>query len=212
MEKLVIKTINTENETETFLDKVQSYSGVRLPENYVKNSEIVGFFLHERMVAGYMLVTKPGFRSLLFVPDSVKGSHEFFNNDDYDMMEVNGLWISPAVKSPKLQYQIWTKMIKDIFMSRKKYLLLMSDARNKTIESLHNLTNPEVLYEGAPDLMAGDKSHSTIRVGFTTRWRLLSNAPKYWWELKKRQQRAAQTARQRSFGKAGIKAHTAKLA
>lgn len=211
MEKLTIKTITSDAEIELYLDKVESYSGVRLPSNYVRNSEIVGFFLHERLVAGYMLVTKPGFRSLLFVPDSIKKSNEFFQHDDYDMMEVNGLWISPAIKTPKLQYQIWIKMIRDIFMSRKKYLLLMSDAKNKTIESLHALTNPTMLYEGAPMLMAGDKSHSNIRVGFTTRWSLVMNIPKYWMELKNRERRASQTARQRAYTRA-LKHANAELA
>ena len=75
-------------------------------------------------------------------------------------------------------------------MAKKKYLLLMSNMKNRNIEYLHSLTNPEILYQGSPKLMAGDNSHEMIRVAYTTRTRALLNFPKYWVELRNREQRA----------------------
>lgn len=200
MEALKFKTLESTQEIDQYLDKIEFYTSVRLPEAYANASKIVGVFLQDKLVAGYMLVTKPSFRSLMFVPDSIKNSHEFFANDAYEMMEVNGVWIGPSVKTPKMQYRIWMKLLADIFMAKKKYLLLMSDARNKNIEYLHSLADPEMLYEGTPNLMAGDNSHSVIRVGYTTRWKALLNIPKYWMELKRREQRAKAFSKQRAFG------------
>ena len=201
MEKLIFRKIYDKVETELFLDKIQNYTSVRLPLAYVRNSEIVGVFLQNKLVAGYMLVTKPIFRSLLFVPDDIKQTNPFFSKDQYEMMEVNGLWIGPAVKTPRLQFQIWIKILKDVFFSRKKYLLLMSDVRNKTIERIHNLTSPATLYEGTPCVMVGDKTHDSVRISYTTRWRAVFNLPMYWMELKQREQRANTTLKQRTLAR-----------
>lgn len=190
MEKLVFRAVTEEEETLIFIDKVEHYTNVRLPMEYVRRSRIVGVFSHEKMVAGYMLVTKPGFRSLLFVPDSVKKSNNFFQTDEYEMMEVNGLWIGPSLKSPREQFRFWMHLVRDIFTSRKKYLLLMSDMRNQAIKYIHGLTDPELLYEGAPQLLGPDSTHSQIRIGFTTRWRLALNLPKYFAEYRSRVQRS----------------------
>lgn len=196
---MTFRTISNSEETNLFLNKIENFSRVRLPYNYAKNSKIVGVFVHNKLVAGYMLVTKPGYRSLLFVPDETKKSNSFFSKDEYEMMEVNGLWIGPAIKTPLMQYKIWIRLIIDIFLARKKYLLLMSDVRNKNIEYLHSLAEPEILYEGAPIVMAGEKTHPVIRVAFTTRWKAVINIPKYWLELKKREKRAFQSVKQRDF-------------
>lgn len=199
MENLTFKTITSDSETKLFLDKVENYTNVRLPPNYTSNSRIVGAFLHDKLVAGYMIVTKPNFRSLLFVPDSTKKTHSFFSNDKYEMMEVNGLWIGPAIKTPNMQFKIWTKLAKDIFFSKKKYVLLMSNSRNKSIEHLHSLTNPEILYKGAPKLMNGHKTYSSIQVSFTTRWNIVFNFPKYLLELQRRKHRAEQFGVNRTY-------------
>ncbi|MEQ8407047.1 MAG: hypothetical protein RKH07_02085 [Gammaproteobacteria bacterium] len=189
MEKLVFKEIIDETSIDAYLDKVENHSGVRLPMSYVRQGKIVGVYLQNKLVAGYMLITKPSFRSLMFVPDAVKKSHPFFSQDSYEMMEVNGLWIGPGVKSPKHQFQVWLKLVKDIFMCKKKFLLLMSNSRNKTIEHIHSLTNPEILYSGKPQVFGTDKTHENIRIGYTTRWRAIKNIPAYYAEFKKREQR-----------------------
>lgn len=199
MEKLIFKTITAIDELNFVLNKIEHYSGVRLPFEYIKRSKTVGAFLHNQLVASYIIVTKPNFRSLLFVPDSVKQTHTFFSNDQYEMMEVNGLWIGPAVKTPKMQFLVWLQLAKDIILSRKKYLLLMSSSKNKNIGHLHSLTNPKILYNGAPNLMAGDNSHSSIQVSYTTRWSIILNIPKYLLELRRRQIRAEQFAKERTY-------------
>ncbi len=38
--------------------------------------------------------------------------------------------------------------------------------------------------------MPGDESFSSIRVAFTTRWKVVSNLPKYWLEYKSRERRS----------------------
>ena len=88
-----------------------------------------------------MLVTRPEFRTLMFVPDSCKNTHDFFNNSPYEMMEVNALWVGPAIKTVPMQLRFWTQLVLDIFLCRKRYLLLMSNPKNKAIQSIHRMTS-----------------------------------------------------------------------
>ncbi len=199
MEAIKFKTLIKENEIESYLNKFEGFVGVKLPYDYTMRSKIIGVFKGEVMVGGYMLVTKPQFRSLMFVPDSVKNSHEFFENDQFEMMEVNGVWISASVKSPLEQYTFWTHMMWDVFKARKKYILLMADLRNTNIRNIHNLTNPETLYEGAPMLMAGTTSHDRIRVSVTTRWQMMLNVPKYFLAYRDRVRRSSKRAKNREL-------------
>lgn len=199
MEKLEFRILVNESEIDLFTDKIENFTNVRLPKTYVNSSKIVGAFLHEKLVGGYMLVTQPQFRSLLFVPDQIKNSHPFFKNDTYEMLEVNGVWMSPAIRTPKLQFRFWMKLLFDVFMEKKKYLLLMSNLKNKNIEYLHSLSKPEILYEGTPNLLAGDNSHEMIRVGYTTRTKSILNIPKYWMELRDRERRAKEFSNQRKY-------------
>ena len=201
MEAIKFRVLTAENDIEAYLNKFESFVGVKLPYDYTSRSTIVGAFKKDEMIAGYMLVTKPQFRSLVFVPDSVKESNKFFKNDQYEMMEVNGVWISAAVKSASEQLKIWSHLIWDIFLSRKKYVLLMADLRNSNIRNIHSLTNPELLYEGEPMLMAGAKSHSTIRVSYTTRWQMLLNIPKYYIAYRERAKRSSKRAKVRAYSR-----------
>ncbi len=189
MAKITFDTLVEDQEIDKFLSMTEHHSGVRLPMAYAKNAKIVGAYINGHLAAGYMLVTKPDFRTLMFVPDRIKRTDPFFKKSSYEMLEVNGLWVGPAIKTPKLQLRFWSALIFDIFFARKKYLLLMSSLKNKPIQKLHNMANPAVLYEGAPYLASGQSSHSEIRVSYTTRWKLLLNFPRYLGEINSRNQR-----------------------
>lgn len=92
-------------------------------------------------------------------------------------------------------------MMWDVFFTKKKYVLLMANLRNGNVKNIHSLTNPELLYEGPPMLMAGSASHSTIRVSFTTRWQMVMNIPRYWMEYKNREKRSSKRLKQRAYSR-----------
>jgi hypothetical protein len=191
VEKLAFRKITEYQEIEIFLQRFQDYVGVKLPTDYVERSTIVGVFLNKRMVGGYMLVLSPGFRSLLFVPDEIKRQTAFFSNNLSEMMEINGLWISSSLRNPKLQLAVWFHLVANIFLSKRKFILLLRDARNKSMRRLLSLAKPILLYEGAPLLMAGHITHDRIQVSYTTRWSILLHSYHYWLELRSRQQRVS---------------------
>ncbi|MFM1895410.1 MAG: hypothetical protein RLZZ385_484 [Pseudomonadota bacterium] len=186
MEKLAFKVITNEVSVDFFLEKFKNYVGIKLPLEYAINNQVVGIFLHDQLVGGYILATQPQFRSLTFVPDKVKSNSSFFRKEKIDMMEVNGLWIGPQVKTAKLQFLVWMHLMLDILKKRKSYILLMSDARNKNIDYIHSLTMPIRIYEGPPILRAGEESHETVRVSYTTRYNIAKNLPRYLMEYRSR--------------------------
>jgi len=190
MEAIKFKTLTDEKDINEYLQRFEGHVRVKLPYDYTQRSRIVAAYKGDRMVAGYMLVTKPDFRSLIFVPDEVMEQHEFFRNDQYEMMEVNGLWIGAGVRKASEQFRIWLHILRDVFVCRKKYILLMADVRNTNIRNIHNLMGSREIYQGPPMLRAGTRTHSTIRVGFTTRWSLIANFPKYLAEYRNRAAKA----------------------
>lgn len=116
---------------------------------------------------------------LMFVPDKLKREHAFFRNSEYEMIEINALWLGPRFKTPQMQLRFWTSLIMNIFFCRKKYLLLLSNTKNKTI-----------LYEGPPQLAGAQFTHQSIRVGYTTRWSILLHFPRYIREICDRKRRS----------------------
>lgn len=199
MTKLDFKVLSAKKDIETVLDKTENYSGVRLPYHYAARNKVVGVFLHEQLVAGYIIVTNPEFRTLMFVPNGALAKSKLASKDRYDMMEVNGLWIGPSLKTPILQGKVWANLIKDIFLSKKKYVLLMRDSRNRSMERFFNMANPVALYNGPPLLMAGENSHKNIQVCFTTRWSIVLNSYKYVGEIRNRIKRANQFVKPQGF-------------
>lgn len=206
MEAIKFKTLTNDQDIDMFLSRFESYVGVKLPYDYAQRSTFVAGFKGDEMVGGYMLVTKPEFRSLMFVPDAVRAEHEFFKNDSYDMMEINGVWMSASLKTAAEQFGIWLRLILDAFKCRKQFVLLMANQRNLNIRHVHAMTGAKDIYEGEPMLMAGEKSHSTIRVSYTTRWSLLLNVPRYWFEYKSRERRFHRRLKQRAYSRVAAKA------
>jgi len=189
MEKLVFRTISKTDQIDFFLERFGYFVGVKLPLAYAQSNKVVGVFLHERLVGGYIIVTTPPFRSTMFVPDSIKLSDPFFGKDLYDSMEVNGVWISPSVKSAKQQFQIWKQLLKDVVLCKKKYILLMRNANNRNVDRIHRLTSPIQIYRGRPALLPGHQTHGEICISYTTRWRLLLGFQRYWQEYRHREKR-----------------------
>ncbi|HDZ10316.1 hypothetical protein [Pseudohongiella sp.] len=206
MEAMKFKTLTSDQDIDMFLSRFESYVGVKLPYDYAQRSTFVAGFKGDEMVGGYMLVTRPEFRSLMFVPDAVRAEHDFFKNDSYDMMEINGVWMSASLKTAAEQFGIWLRLILDAFKCRKQYVLLMANQRNLNIRHVHAMTGAKDIYEGEPMLMAGEKSHSTIRVSYTTRWSLLLNVPRYWFEYKSRERRFHRRLKQRAYSRVAAKA------
>ena len=58
MDKLVFRAISAENEIELFLEKFEMFVGIRLPTQYAVGNKVIGVFIKNNVVGGYMIVVK----------------------------------------------------------------------------------------------------------------------------------------------------------
>ncbi len=119
MAKLNFRKISEPYEIENFFTLATHHSGVRLPSAYAERATIYGAFIGDHLAGGYMLVTKPDYRTLMFVPDHCKREHAFFGNSAYEMMEINALWLGTRIKTPQMQLRFWTNLILTVFSVEK---------------------------------------------------------------------------------------------
>lgn len=103
MDKFSFGKISKPCEIDNFLSLATHHSGVRLPSAYAERATTYGAFVGDHLAGGYMLITKPDYRTLMFVPDKLKREHAFFRNSEYEMMEINALWLGPRIKTPQMQ-------------------------------------------------------------------------------------------------------------
>jgi hypothetical protein len=82
----------------------------------------------------------------MFIPDSVKNTHPLFKNDSYDMMEINGVWISASLKEVLEHFTVWMRMVWDILKCPKHYILLRANKRNTNFRNVHAMTAATDLY------------------------------------------------------------------
>jgi hypothetical protein len=78
MDKFTFRKISKRCEIGNFLSLATHHSGVRLPSAYAERATIYGAFVGDYLAGGYMLITKPDYRTLMFVPDKLKREHAFF--------------------------------------------------------------------------------------------------------------------------------------
>jgi len=67
----------------------------------------------------------------------------------------------------------------------------MRNSKTKSMERFLNMVNPEILYEGEPNQMSGQKTPQMIEISHSTRWSIILNTPKYIQEFYQRKRRSA---------------------
>ena len=148
---------------------------MRLPTAYAAQGTVVGFYNdQQQLVGGYMLITEPGFRSLLALPHHVKREDRFFkHNLPAEMMEVNGLWLHRRYTIGAPSVFFWRTLLQDMIACRKPYVLLMRDSRNVGVGKTHDQLHPTRIYAGLSQPAPGMKTHHEIVLAYTTRARLM---------------------------------------
>lgn len=169
------RTINAPAEVSRFLDRFNFYVGVRLPDQYAQQGTITGLYDENGiLVGGYMIITQPNFRILNMIPDAVKYEHPFFKDAALsDIVEVNGVWLARKATRGTTPKKLWIHILNDVIKTKKNYLLIMADARNKNVQLVHQDLRPKLIFQGTPELQAGVVSHKEIIVSYATRFNLL---------------------------------------
>lgn len=169
------RTIESPAEISRFLERFNFYVGVRLSEEYAKQGFITGLYdENDLLVGGYMIITQPNFRILGMVPDVVKRAHPFFKEaSPSDIVEVNGVWLARKATRGNTPKTFWLRILDDVIKCKKNYLLIMADARNQSVQRVHQDLRPTLIFKGSPELQAGVTSHKEIVVSYAKRSNLI---------------------------------------
>lgn len=163
--KLKIRELDDDIEVEKFLVKFKDNIGVKLSLSYSKQGKVFGAYVDNQLVGGFMVITEPSYRSLMFVPDHVKDEDPILkSNSIRDFVEVNGFWIENRYRATNLSTKIWLSIRKEVLRANKTYLLLMYNAENKGLAKIYANMKPKRIYLGPARVMANQVTHNNIAV------------------------------------------------
>lgn len=149
-----------------YLQKAEKFLGIDFPPSYVERATILTLVdqLGE-MRGGALVVNEPEFRSLLSIPPTaIHGESPFVC--DTDVAEINGVWLSPEVRTPILPVTFWRQFINHLLTLPKHRFLFTYDHSNKQMRKITGWLRYDVLYSGLTEQLPGMQrpSHETIAV------------------------------------------------
>lgn len=173
---LRIARIGDPREIATCIERFETFVGVHMPLEYVSRGIVYGCYgAGEQMVGGYMLVTEPPYRGVVFLPDEIKNTHWFFQTvSPHRMIEVNAVWLNPHVRLDAWEWYIfWWRIVRSIRAQGRPYVLVWYNLLNSHLHRFYGRVQKEVVYTG--DAVSGGKghTHAKICVAYTTPKRLV---------------------------------------
>ncbi len=95
-----------------------------IPDAYLFNNSVYGFYRKDQMIAGFIIGTSAPFRTIqLFAPvESHERLYSFLNNG-IDVCEVCCFWHEKEVNSPYVNAYIWFNMAHKVNIAKRKFFL-----------------------------------------------------------------------------------------
>lgn len=159
-------TVCTAERRQEYLHKAENFLGINFPRSYVERATVLTLVdqLGE-MLGGALVVTEPEYRSLLSIPSSAGDWTAQFTCDT-DVAEINGVWLSPEVRTPILPVTFWRQFINHLLTLPKHRFLFTYDHSNKQMRKITGWLRYDVLYSGLTEQLPGMQrpSHETIAV------------------------------------------------
>jgi hypothetical protein len=159
-------TVCGEERQQEYLQKAEKFLGIDFPRSYVQRATVLTLVdqLGE-MLGGALVVTEPEYRSLLSIPPTAVDWTAQFTCDS-DVAEINGVWLSPEVRTPILPVTFWRQFINHLLTLPKHRFLFTYDHSNKQMRKITGWLRYDVLYSGLTEQLPGMQhpSQETIAV------------------------------------------------
>lgn len=150
-----------------YLRRTSDRLGVDFPSDYLERATILTLLdqLGE-MRGGALVVSKPEFRSLLSIPTENHSQWIDGFRDVGDVSEINGVWLSPEVRTPILPVTFWRQLITYLLTQEKERFLFTYDHSNRQMQKIIGWLRFDILYSGLTECLPGmrQSSHETIAV------------------------------------------------
>lgn len=141
-----------------------------LPMDYLKQSDVYGFFNHGKLVAGFVVRTEPGMWHFKLLDGSKNALTGVLARED-QFCELAGLWMSPTVANPVFKMNFYLTCVADALQTGRE--LILGGSPVKQIVSSHQVCLPFTLFSGPLD---DGESHWDIYYG--TRWTCIKGVAK----------------------------------
>ena len=168
--------------------RFEEFVGVPMPEVYIARGSLYGCFdSNDTMVGGFLLVTEPPYRGVVFLPDRVRETHWLFRTVSGDrMVEVNCVWLEPRLRLSAWDwYVFWWRIVGAIARTGRSCVLVWYNRRNRHLHRFYSRVRKEVIYTGPPGQAAEGRTHAEICVAFSTPenlyFSLIVHLPKLFW-------------------------------
>ena len=126
---------------------------VNLPMEYLLRSKVFGFYDEDNsLIGGFLIVMAGDLRSLTqlpakgLIPDHV---------DEWDIGEVNGLWLAPTVRKKSISIKFWLHVAKEVIFSGKKHFIYTYTSKKKHLGDIYSNVKPITLFEGETEILPG---------------------------------------------------------
>ena len=165
--RLITKHHDDDKDLKEYIEKASKILGIDYPMEYLKQGVIRVFKDGEGIIrGGYTLVLKPPFRTLNSLPDNEISEKILEDLKQYDLFEINGLWLDRNIKSGIPSCQFWYRVSRDIASQDKDYLLYSFELAKKRLAKMYDLSKPIVLYRGMVKQLPGmdDIAYESIQM------------------------------------------------
>ncbi|MDX1696579.1 MAG: hypothetical protein R3208_22630 [Ketobacteraceae bacterium] len=149
-----------------FRKRFEALSGQELPTHYLQSSNVYGFFMQGKLVAGFAVRTEPGLRHFELLEQAGVTTAALRSREEA-FCELACLWISPRVRSPVFRMNFYLTCVADAVQTGREFILGGSPVAD--IVPTQQICLPYTLYSG-PVAGNGDGPW-TIYYG--TRWTCL---------------------------------------
>lgn len=155
-----------------FLRQTAAILEIEFPGEYIERGTILTLLNStDEICGGAIVVSEPPFRSLEGIP----GNRDWSKiGSEKTIAEVNGVWLSSALKSPYLSFAFWQQLVSFLAHTKKQQFLFTFDNSNNRMRDFAAWLQPEILYSGKTKKLSGMKSSSDETIAIVSRESLLN--------------------------------------
>ena len=158
--------IHEEFTLQQFRKRFESLSGQSVSFDYLRSSQVYGFFMHGRLVADFSFRTQPSLRHFQLL-DEAGVSIDGLRSREHEFCELACLWIMPQLRSPVFRLNFYLTCVADALATGRAFIIGGSPVAD--IVPTQQLCLPYTLYQGA----IAEYGEQPWSIYYGTRWTCL---------------------------------------
>jgi hypothetical protein len=173
-----VKTLETTQELQAYIDELANLTSVRLPMEYLQQGMVRGLVARDgKVLGGYALILSGQFRCVRLLPAEQQERMQNLMGVGR-VAEATGLFLAPTIRSPFASFWLGLHILADLVLARKTHFIFGYNFDIPGLRRLYSKLQGEVLFRGTPST-PGMKSHATLSLELLSLRNIVSNVPKH---------------------------------